>query len=313
MNRIGLTGATGMLGRHICAALEHEGAQVIAVGRRSMQNGVAATWNLANWQALEQFDAMFPEVQAVIHAGAMVPQSSALISEGTMFDANVRACVNLGLWCISRNVPVVHVSGAITYTEHDCIELDEDAPTGGSILGGFYGLSKLLGEDALGRLRQQGLKLAIVRPSSIYGFGLPVTKMVSRFLATASAGATIELVPPVNDRIDFVHAADVALAILAILRSEAWETFNIASGCPLSVRELAEACVSVAGRGNIRVDQGQTPQHDPVTRFALDIGRAKRRLGWQPQLDIRQGLSVMLRECVHEDRSGLPRQLRQGE
>jgi nucleoside-diphosphate-sugar epimerase len=210
-------------------------------------------------------------------------------------------------------VPVVHISSSTVYEDTASSQLHEDAPTGWSGLGGFYGLSKLLAEDALRRLCGQGLKLAIVRPSSLYGFGLPEIKMVSRFLATASAGATIELIPPVHDRIDFVHAADVALAILAILRSEAWETFNIASGCPLSVTELAEACVSVAGRGNIRVDQGQTPQHDPVTRFALDIGRAKRRLGWQPQLDIRQGLSMMLRESVHEDRSGLPRQLQQGE
>ena len=302
-----------MLGRHVCAALEDAGARVVPVSRNHGRASGMGHWDLTNWLSLTELDELFPGVQAVVHAGAMVPQSSALISEGPMFDANVRACVNLGLWCISRNVPVVHVSGAITYTEHDRRELDEDAPTGGSMLGGFYGLSKLLGEDAFGRLRQQGLKLAIVRPSSLYGFGLPETKMISRFLAMSSAGATIELIPPVYDRIDFVHAADVALAILAILRSEAWETFNIASGCPLSVRELAEACVSVAGRGNIRVDQGQTPQHDPITRFALDIGRAKRRLGWQPQLDIRQGLSMMLRKCVHEDRSGLPRQLRQGE
>ncbi|KAF0165455.1 MAG: nucleoside-diphosphate-sugar epimerase [Rhodocyclaceae bacterium] len=310
LNRIGLTGATGMLGRHIRAALEHEGAQVIAVGRGTAADGEAGTWDLANWLATEQFDTMFPGVQAVVHAGAMV-QTAGPVDQGLMFDTNVRACVNLAQWAISRGVPVVHISSATVYEDIASGELQEDAATGWSGLGGFYGLSKLLAEDALKRLCRQGLKLAIVRPSSLYGFGLPETKMVSRFLATASAGAAIELIPPVNDRIDFVHAADVALAILAILRAEAWETFNIASGSPLSVRELAEACVSVAGQGNIVVDEIQAVQHEPVTRFGLDIGRAKHRLGWQPQSDIRQGLDMMLRECVHAGSRGLPRRVRQ--
>lgn len=294
-----------MLGRHVQVALEEAGASVIPVSRNRDQVNGFGSWDLTVWQSLTEFDRLFPGVQAVIHAGAMVPLSSALISEGPMLDANVRACVNLGLWCISRNVPIVHVSGAIIYTENGGRDLDEDAPTGGAMSGGFYGLSKLLGEDALGRLRQQGLKLAIVRPSSIYGFGLPATKMVSRFLALASAGSSIELVPPLQDRIDFVHAADVAKAILAIMRAEAWETFNIASGCPLTVKELAEACVLVTGRGSISADQTQAPKHDPVTRFGLDIGRARHRLGWQPQLDIRQGLGMMLQQRVCQDGHGL--------
>jgi UDP-glucose 4-epimerase len=311
LNRIGLTGATGMLGRHMRAALENEGAQVVAVGRGSAADAKAGTWNLANWMATDQFDAMFPGVQAVVHAGAMV-QTAGHVDEGLMFDTNVRACANLAQWAISRDVPVVHISSATVYEDIASDGLHENAPTGWSGLGGFYGLSKLLAEDVLSRLCRHGLKLAIVRPSSLYGFGLPATKMVSRFLASASAGATIELVPPVNDRIDFVHAADVALAIVAILKTETWETFNIGSGCPVSVRELADACVSVAGRGNISVDGIQRSEQDPVTRFGLDIGRAKRRLDWRPQLDIRQGLDMMLRECLRPIDCGLRRLPRQG-
>jgi UDP-glucose 4-epimerase len=310
LNRIGLTGATGMLGRHLRAVLEHEGAQVIAVGRGNAEDGEAGNWDLANWLAPEQFDAMFPGVQAVVHAGAMV-QTTGSVDQGLMFDTNVRACVNLAQWANSRMVPVVHISSATVYEDISSAQLDEDAVTGWSGLGGFYGLSKLLAEDALRRLCRQGLRLAIVRPSSLYGFGLADTKLVSRFLAMASAGATIKLVPPVHDRIDFVHAADLALAILAILRAEAWETFNIASGQSVSVKELADACVIVAGRGNISVDEIQTVQREPVTRFSLDIGRATLRLGWQPQLDIKQGLDMMLRECENLGDRGLPRQSRE--
>ena len=298
LNKVGLTGATGMLGRHVRATLEKAGAQVVAVSRASAPNGNVSLWDLASWLSLTELDDLFNGVQAIIHVGAMVPRKSRLVDERCMFDANVRACLNLGLWAISRKVPIVHISGAIVYAEHDREGLTEDAALGWSGLGGFYGFSKLLAEDVFKRLVQQGLKLAVVRPSSLYGFGLPADKMISHFLATAKEGGTIELVPPVHDSVDFIHAADVALAILAILKAEAWDTFNIASGSAVSIKELAEACVLVAGRGNVLINEGQAQARDPTTRFALNTDRAKSRLGWQPLLDIKQGLRMMLQECT---------------
>lgn len=287
-----------MLGRHVRAALEKAGARVIAVSRNSVPNGNISIWDLANWLSLTELDDLFSGVQAIVHVGAMVPRKPGMIDEGRMFDANVRACLNLGLWAISRNVPIVHISGAIVYVEHDREGLIEDAALGWSGLGGFYGFSKLLAEDVFKRLRQQGLKLAIARPTSIYGYGLPADKMISSFLATAKEGGAIELTHPVHDRVDFIHAADVALAILAILKAEAWDTFNIASGCAVSIKELAEACVSVTGRGSVLINEGQAQARDPITRFALNTDRAKIHLGWQPLFDIKRGLRMMLQECA---------------
>lgn len=300
LNRIGLTGATGMLGRHMQAALEKAGAQVLAVNRTSAPGSEAAGWDLADWRTLTELDALFAGVQAVVHAGAMV-QTSGPIDEGLMFDTNVRACVNLGQWALSRGVPLVHISSSTVYADTTAADLSEDAPLAWSGLGGFYGLTKLLAEDVFKRLAEQGLKLAVVRPSSLYGFGLPATKMASSFLATARAGGTIELTPPVHDRVDFIHAADVARAILAILKTEAWDTFNIASGHATTIKELAEACVSVTGRGSVLIKEDKVQTRDPVTRFALKTERARKRLGWQPSLDVRQGLRMMLQECIDDD------------
>lgn len=303
LNRIGLTGATGMLGRHVQASLEKAGAQVVAVNRSNASGSGAIGWDLADWRSPVELDVLFAGVQAVVHAGAMV-QTNGPVDEGRMFNANVRACVNLGQWALSREVPVVHISSSTVYADTTSDNLSEDAPLGWSGLGGFYGFSKLLAEDAFKRLAQQGLRLAVVRPSSLYGFGLPATKMASSFLATAGNGGVIELTPPVHDRVDFVHAADVALAILAILKAEAWDTFNIAAGNAVSIKGLAEACVAVAGRGSVSINDGRVQARDHITRFALNTDRAKCRLGWQPQFDIKRGLSMMLQECVYADGCG---------
>ena len=289
-----------MLGRHLQAVLERANIQVLAVSHVSTPGSDMAGWDLTEWRSLEELDALFDGVQGVVHAGAMV-QTNGPIDEGRMFNTNVRACVNLGQWALSRGVPLVHISSSAVYSDTTSVDLNEDAPLAWSGLGGFYGLSKLLAEDALNRLVQQGLRLAMVRPSCLYGYGLPDTKMASSFLATAKVGGTIELVPPVHDRVDFIHATDVALAILAILRTESWDAFNIASGCMVSIKELADACISVTGRGRVSVNAENSPQRDAVTRFALNIDKATNRLGWRPSLNIRQGLSMTLQGCVYAD------------
>ena len=118
--------------------------------------------------------------------------------------------------------------------------------------------------------------------------------MVSSFLNVAKADEIVLLRPPVDDRIDFIHTADVSLAILAILKMDAWDTFNIASGNLLSAQELAEACVSVSGHGSINVLKENPPERAPVNRFSLNTQRAKTCIGWQPSFSIEQGLKMML-------------------
>lgn len=298
LNTIGLTGATGMLGRHVRAALELVGARVIGSSREHQPSLTESNWDLEDWRTHTELDSIFTGVQAIVHVGAMVPRKSVLVNEAGMFNANVRSCLNLGLWAISRKLPIVHVSGAIVYAKNDCTSQQEDAALGWTGLGGVYGLSKLLAEDTLKRLRQNGLRLAIVRPSSIYGYGLPAEKMISRFLAMAESGSTIELAQPVDDRVDLIHATDVSRAILAILDAEAWEVFNVASGVPVSIKELADHCVAVVGRGKVKVMECGQSSHIAVTRFALNSKRAKDHLGWRPVIDLKLGLTMMVQKDI---------------
>ena len=99
----------------------------------------------------------------------------------------------LGLWALTRDIPLIYISGGISYYDPHATNISEDAELGWSGLGGCYGLSKLLGEDALKRLRKRGLKLAILRASSIYGAGMKSNKVISRFIENAVNDIEIEL------------------------------------------------------------------------------------------------------------------------
>ena len=280
-----------MLGRHIQTAFENSSVDVVSVSRAG--DNLSTHWDLGKWLNSEELDNMFSSTQAVVHAGAFV-QSCGEVDQACMFDVNVRACFNLGQWALKRNIPMVYISGAIVYANPFAPLQDELSELGWSGLGGFYGFSKLLAEDALMRLRQQGLKVAIIRPTSIYGHGIDKEKMVSRFLTTAAADGVIELIEPIEDQVDLVHAADVASATLAVLRHESWDIFNVSSGHPVSISELAKECLGVAGCGSISISGKRQTSYQSRVTYSLDTTRAQERLGWQPAIDIRKGLEMLL-------------------
>lgn len=291
LNKVGLTGSSGMLGRYLYAALQASGREVVAVSRSGAEG--SAVWDLSEWLCMEKLDELFADVQAVVHAGAFV-QPSGEVDEPRMFDANVRACLNLGQWAMSRDIPLLYISGAIVYADPRAPLQKESAPLGWSGLGGFYGFSKLLAEDVLMRLRQQGLKLCALRSTSIYGHGIGADKMVPRFLATAARNEVIEVSQPVEDRVDIIHAADVADAALAALKKECWETLNVSSGNPVSIIELAEACVAVAGQGRIEI-KGKKPElYKTSVTYSLDISRAAELIDWRPRIDLHRGLAMLM-------------------
>lgn len=192
LNRIGLTGASGMLGRHLRAAMEAGGAQVVAVSHTGSAD--TTSWDLSEWMSEAALDSLFPDIQAIVHAGALI-SADPLCEQARLFDTNVRACVNIAKWSLTKGIPLVFVSSGSVYADPETPFLSEDAMRGPNNLGGFYGMTKLLAEDLLERFRSCGLQLAIVRPSSLYGFGGPRSKMLYRFLETAARGGTISLAP----------------------------------------------------------------------------------------------------------------------
>jgi nucleoside-diphosphate-sugar epimerase len=291
LGRIGLTGATGMLGGHIYAAFKSAGIEIFASSRTSRDG--FSKWDLCEWLTHDEFDAIFPEVDAVVHAGAAVNLSGD-VRDAYTFDANVRACLNLGQWALARNIPIIFISGAIVYKDSYALLQRESAETGWKGLGGFYGFSKLLAEDVMLRLRQQGLKIAILRPTSIYGKNLSKEKLVQRFLGLAISGRVIELSTPIDDRVDLIHAADVARAVVLVLKNSKWDTFNLSSACPISIKDLAQACIDVAGKGRISINGQATPNYQPKVMYSLDSEFAAEVLKWRPLVDIHLGLNMIL-------------------
>ncbi len=94
---------------------------------------------------------------------------------------------------------------------------------------------------------------------------------------------------------DFVHVTDVARAIRLALESDAadGEVFNVGSGEPRSVWEIAELMGEAVGRPDLTPEVVGKYRVGDVRHCVADISKARRALGYEPQVALRDGLAEL--------------------
>jgi dTDP-L-rhamnose 4-epimerase len=94
---------------------------------------------------------------------------------------------------------------------------------------------------------------------------------------------------------DFVHVSDILKAnLLAMERTDAdYEALNIGTGVPTTVNEIG-AMLAEGLRKNITAEiTGQYREGD-IRHCVADISKAKRLLGYEPKVQLREGLKELL-------------------
>jgi UDP-glucose 4-epimerase len=113
------------------------------------------------------------------------------------------------------------------------------------------------------------------------------------FIRQAIEGGVIELYGEGRQRRDMNYVDDVVEALLLAGASEEaeGEVYNLGGDEPVSLAELAEALISITGRGTVR----SVPF--PPERQLIDVGnthssfaKIEAALGWRPRTPLREGL-----------------------
>jgi UDP-glucose 4-epimerase len=285
MNEIAVTGANGMTGSHMMSLLKSKGISAKAVTRKE--------WDLTSWKSFDELDHIFGSVLAIFHFGAQLPYNDLKNDNQQtqkIFDTNIRSCLNLAEWAKLRNVPIIFLSGAVVYKNPHAskiIETDSKVVNG---FGGRYGHSKLLAESIFSYLSAEGLKCIILRPSSIYGYGLPSEKLIQSYINIASSGGKIQVRGSKN-RINFIHAYDVVNAALKAYTNNTWGVFNISSDTSNTILEIAEIAVSVSENGSIDIIDNL--DNNCFERFDLDSKLAKKDFGFKAEINLKKGMLLM--------------------
>ena len=291
MNEIALTGANGMTGCHMISLLRSKGIAYKAITREE--------WDLTEWKSLDELDDIFGSVSAVFHFGAQLPYND-FDNENWQtqktFDTNIRSCMNLAEWAKLRNVAIIFLSSAVIYKNTQAskiIETDSKVLNG---LGGFYGYSKILAESVLSHLSENGLKCIILRPSSLYGYGLSSDKLVQNYINIASSNGVIKIKSPRN-KINFIHAYDVSNAALQAFNNKAWGVFNVSSREKNTILDVAEIAISISGSGSLIIED-DNKNENAFTRFDLDSKLAKESFGFKAKISLKEGMTLMKNKMV---------------
>ncbi|MCU1497814.1 MAG: hypothetical protein JWM47_1767 [Acidimicrobiales bacterium] len=187
--------------------------------------------------------AAFEGVDVVLNNVAQVP----LAKDHELFwSVNVLGAANVLLAARDAGVAkVVHTSSSAIFGIPDTNPVTEETP--GRPLEA-YGRAKLEAELLCHEAAAAGLDVSIIRPRTILGHGrLGIMAILFEFVAE---GAPVFVLGGGRNRYQFVHAYDLADAVLLAADREGPTTYNIGGDSPGTMRETLTELVEHAGTGS---------------------------------------------------------------
>ena len=139
--------------------------------------------------------------------------------------------------------------------------------------------------------RQNHVDIKLVRIFNTYGPRMHINdgRVVSNFIVAALKEEPLEIFGDGEQTRSFCYVSDLIDVILKMMNKDDFiGPVNIGNPGEFTIRELAEKILKLTGsRSKIQVRQERSD--DPVRRRP-DISLAREKLGWEPSVDLEEGL-----------------------
>jgi nucleoside-diphosphate-sugar epimerase len=148
---------------------------------------------------------------------------------------------------------------------------------------------KLAGEQLVKDYHRRGaFDYVVVRPSAVYGPLDVEDRVIAKFMLAAMRGDVLK-VNGAEETLDFTYVDDAADGIVSAATRimSANRTYNITKSHSVTLLEAAEMIVQIVGKGTVEV---RDKDADFPSRGALNIDRARVILGYDPKVDVEEGL-----------------------
>ena len=300
-----VTGGTGFIGTHLAQALLNAGGRVrLAIHERApiiSDSGVETVHgDLTDPQdclkAMQGVQLVFHAAGAVSGVGGSSEDAMAAIVK----NLNLTAQVLHAAWAAKVERILIFSSSTVYPATDHPIREDElgEQPPHPSYLG--YGRMRRYFEHLAEFVASRSaVKVALVRPTAVYGpyddFDPRRSHVIPALVRRAVEKADpFEVWGSGSEMRDFLHVEDFARGcLLAIEKHATCDPINIGYGSAVSIRQVVETILKAAGHDVSPRFDASKPTTIPIR--TVDISKARRTLGFEPQIPIEAGLSDLVR------------------
>ena len=315
-----VTGASGFIGSHLAEALVEAGFAVRALVRYNSRGSIGHLEALQP-DVRRQVDVRFGDVtdpslmrelvagcSLVYHLAALIGIPYSYHAPSSYLATNLGGTLNVLEAC--RQAPVQRVlvtSTSEVYGTARRVPIDEAHPLQAQ---SPYAASKIAADKlAESYFCSFALPVVIMRPFNTYGPRQSARAVIPTVLTQALAGAKEIQLGSLEPQRDLTFVEDTVKALVLAGRAPGieGEVLHFGQGKAISIGELAARCLEVTGsRARIvSVPERQRPEKSEVGLLLCDPSRARRLLGWTPQVALNEGLRRTA-DYIHSHLSAYP-------
>jgi len=303
-----VTGGAGFIGSHLVDLLVTEGFNVRVLDNLStgklenischLRSG-AVELVKGDIREVNDVKKSLDGIDTVIHMAALVSVPLSIEDPNLTFDINLTGTLNVLRASAGRAVKkFVFVSSCAVCGEPESLPITEfTKPNPISP----YAESKLIGERyCLGFAERGLLQSVVLRFFNVYGSRQGMNDysgVITRFADRCRKGLPLTIFGDGSQTRDFVNVKDVVDFVLAsaICDTAVGEVFNVGSGKPTTINELAKAVIELTGGSSDILYE--KPRIGDIKDSYGDISKGRKLLGYSPKVSLRDGLRVLFGEA----------------
>lgn len=297
--RVLLTGGAGFLGSHLSESLVEDGHEVVAVDNLCTSNRS----NVEHLRNEERFELrekdvlegveLDGELDYVLHFASRASPNNYQNHPIHTLRTNSEATLDLLELADMKDAKFMFASTSEIYGNPEQHPQTESYNGNVNPVGprACYDEAKRFGEAAtVSYDMKHGVDYRMVRIFNTYGPRLNPDdgRVISNFLTQALRGDPLTVYGDGSQTRSFCYVDDLIRGIRKAMGSDKGEIFNLGNPDEYTIKRLAEIVQEVTDTDSEIVHK-ELPEDDPERRRP-DISRARERLGWQPQVRLKEGL-----------------------
>jgi nucleoside-diphosphate-sugar epimerase len=310
MSRVLVTGAAGFIGSHLCDALIARGDDVLGVdaftenyspARKRANLGDALAAGLEFRRAdlsCDSLDPLLSGVDVVYHLAAQPGVRSSwgddfaiyarrnLLATQRLLEATLRA----------GGARFVFASSSSVYGStggRPARESDRPAPVSP------YGLTKAACEELVAVYRRvHGLSAVALRYFTAYGPRQRPDMALASFIRAALSGRPLRVLGDGNQTRAFTYVTDAVAATIAAAELGTEPTYNVSGGTSSTLLGAIAQIEELTGRPALI--SFSPPAHGDPNHTSADLTAARRDLGFEPRVSLRDGVELQIRAAMRE-------------